>query len=639
MRRMARIGGLAAALLLTAQTGYRPEDVPHPAPVAVGLAGAAEPDVTRFLLAQGPREARLSPDGSRLLYISSITGKPQLWVVDTAGGSPHQLTFGLGVEGGEWTPDATRIVYGADRGGDERFGYYTVTPDGAHEAEVVAQSRAFTAFGDFIAGGSAIAYATAGRDGRSFDTWVALLGAGRPREVLRGRMGLYPALANPQGTMLAMVEARGEDGRDLSLLDLATGRERVLRRPAEAAFNAPDAWTPDGRGLYVVTNEGREFNALTLLDVVGGTARMLEAPTHDVAGADVSADGRYLAWLTDEDGLHRLHLRDLRSGRLLPTPALPIGTLTIRFARKVPVLAISVIGPRTPGEVWTWDARTGRARPVVGPSMAGVDPARLVVPSPVRFTARDGVPLSGLLYLPAARSGTRPVFLRLHGGPSSHALANWKPDVQYLVARGIAVLDFNYRGSTGAGKALAHLNDRRLRPNEIGDLLDAVAWIKRQPGLDGKRIAVGGISYGGYLTNAVVGRHPGVFVAAVSEVGVADWPRNLRNASPRLKASDRLEYGNIDDPADAAFLATLSPMNDAARVRTPMLIQSGANDPRNGADELDAYVTAIRAGGGQVQYRRYADEGHVMHGLANIVDFNRAKAAFLEEQFGMRAVR
>ena len=637
MRRIGRITALAAASLLTAQTAYRPEDVPHPAPVAVGLAGAAAPDVTRFLLAQGPSEARLSPDGTQLLYVSAVTSKPQLWIVDTAGGAPRQLTFGLGVDGGEWSPDGARIVYAADRGGNERYGFYSITPDGRHEAELVAQSPAFTAFGDFIAGG--IAYATAAHDGRSFDTWFAPLAGGRPRELLRGRMGLYPARADPRGTAIAMVEARGEDGRNLTLLDVATGRERVLRRPAEPAFYAPDAWTPDGRGLYVVTNDGRDFNAVTLLDVATGQSRIVEAPPHDVSGADLSADGRHLAWQTDEHGFYRVHVRDLRTGRLLPTPALPAGVTAIRFARGVPVLAVTVVGPRTPGEVWVWDCRTGRARRVVAPNPAGIDLTALTLPTPVAFAARDGVALSGLLYQPAAAHGPVPVFLRLHGGPSSHARADWKPDVQYLGARGIAVLDFNYRGSTGAGRAAAHLNDRRLRPNEIGDLLDAVAWIKRQRGLDGERIAVGGASYGGYLTNAVVGRHPGVFVAAVSEVGVADWPRNLRNASPRLKASDRLEYGDIDDPADQAFFASISPMNDAARVRTPMLVQSGANDPRNGADELDAYVAAIRAGGGTVAYRRYENEGHVMRDMADIVDFYRAKAAFLEAHFGMNTRR
>lgn len=635
MRRVIVSGLLAlAAGLLCAQTWPYPDDIPHPQPVAVGMAGAAEPDVTRFLLAQGASGGELSPDGRQLLYVSRVTGKPQLWIVDTAGGAPRQLTFGLGVTAGQWTPDGRAVLYSADRGGNERYGFYAITPDGMRETELVEQSAAFTTFGDFARGG--FVYATTARNGRDFDTWLAPLSGGRPRELLRGRMGLYPQIANPQGTLVALTEARGEFGRDLSLLDVATGRERPLRKPAEAALSAPAAWAPDGRHLYVVSNEGREFAALTLLDTTTGRSRMVEAPAHDVAGATLSGDGRFLAWQVDEGGFYKVYLRDLRTGRMLPVPALPPGTMQIQFARAAPVLAIGVTGPTTPGEIWTLDCRTGLARQVVTPNMAGIAPDRLSVPSVVRFAAHDGVPLSGLLYLPRAARGRVPVFLRLHGGPSSHARADWKPDVQYLVARGIAVLDFNYRGSTGAGRTVATLNDKRLRPNEIGDLLDAVAWIKRQPGLDGARVAVGGASYGGYLTNAVVGRHPGVFVAAVSEVGVADWPRNLRNASPQLKASDRLEYGDIDDPADAAFFASISPMNDAARVRTPMLLQSGANDPRNGADELDAYVRAIRTGGGTVSYRRYENEGHVLRDLADIVDFNRAKAAFLEKHFGMR---
>ncbi|WP_425230776.1 prolyl oligopeptidase family serine peptidase [Sphingomonas sp.] len=499
--------------------------------MAVGLAGAAEPDATRYLLAQGARDAQLSPDGTQLLYTSTITGKPQLWIVDAAGGAPRQLTFGLGVAGADWSPDGARIVYGADRGGNERFGFYAITPDGRNETELVPQSSAFTASGDFVSGGRAFAYATAARDGRSFDTWVAPLAGGLPRELLRGRMGLYPALANPGGTAIAMVEARGEDGRDLSLLDVATGRERVLRKPAEAALNAPVAWAPDGRHLYVDSNEGREFSRLELLDTATGHSTVVEAPPHDVVGATLSGDGRFLAWKVDEGGFERVYVRDLQTGRPLRLPSLPPGLTTIAFARRAPVLAATVVGPATPGEVWTIDCRTGQARRVVAANLAGVAPAELSQPHLVQFAARNGVPLSGLLYLPSARRDRVPVFLRLHGGPSSHARADWKPNVQYLVARGIAVLDFNYRGSTGAGKALAHLNDRRLRPNEIGDLIDAVAWIRRQPALDGARIAVGDASYGGYLTNAVVGRHPGVFVAAVSEVGVADWPRNLRNVS------------------------------------------------------------------------------------------------------------
>jgi dipeptidyl aminopeptidase/acylaminoacyl peptidase len=649
MRYRTQLVGLAGATLLfgsalaasaqTAQTWPYPDDVPKPKPVSVELGGESEPDITRLLLAQGVGGAKLSPDASQLLFVSTITGKPQLWVVDTAGGAPRQLTFGLGVDGGQWSPDGRLIIYNADRGGDERYGFYAITPDGQHETELVAKSSAFTTFGDFVGAGQSFAYATTQRDGSAFDTWVAPLAGGAPHELFRGRMGLYPALANPQGTSIAMIEARGESGLDLSVLDVATGHERILRKPAEPAMNNPVAWTPDGRHLYFVTNEDREFTALAELDVATGKSRIVEAPPYSIVAAALSADGRYLAWQTDEHGFDTIHLRDLETGRMLATPELPAGSKAIGFARSAPVLAITIEGPNTPGEVWTWDCRTGRARQAVAPNSAGVDLSALAVPHVVEFKARDGVPLSGLLYMPAKGRKPAPVFLRLHGGPSSHALADWKPDMQYLVASGVAVLDFNYRGSSGAGKALAHLNDGRLRPNEIGDLLDAVAWIKRQPGLDGAHVAVGGSSYGGYLTNAVVGKHPGVFVAAVSQAGVADWTRNLRDASPELKASDRLEYGNIDDPAEQAFFTSISPMTDAAKVRTPMIVETGANDPRDGAAELDAYVAAIRKGGGQVTYMRYENEGHSLRDTADIVDFNRAKVAFLKDHLGLSGQR
>ena len=217
------------ALLLCAQSWPDVDDIPHPRPVAVGLAGAGQPDVTRYLLAEGPQSAQLSPDGTRLLFISTVTGAPQLWVADPLGSAPRQLTFGLGIADARWTPDGKSIVYGADRGGNERFGFVAITLDGRRETELVAQSTAFTRFGDFVRGG--FVYATTMRDGRSFDTWSASFDGAAPRELLRGRLGLYPSLANRAGSAIAMYEARGADGGDLSLLDANTGVERPLVRP------------------------------------------------------------------------------------------------------------------------------------------------------------------------------------------------------------------------------------------------------------------------------------------------------------------------------------------------------------------------------------------------------------------------
>lgn len=633
MRVLLTVLALAAASPALAQTPWpHPEDIPHPQPVSVPLAGTVPVDVTRFLMASGPQDVSISPDGRRLAYTSTVTGQPQLWIVDTAGGAPRRLTYGLGVDGGIWSPDGATILYGADKGGNERYGFYSITPDGRHEREIIPQSDDFTYFGDFTSDGTGLIYASTAGGRGGFDLWCAALDGSGPRQVAPGRLGLYPASIQPRGSLLLMQEARGEGAVDVSLFDLATGQERSLFKPETASMYGSFAWAPDGSGFYLSSDEGREFAAVAYHDLASGQTRTVTAPDHDVVAVDLSPDGRFLVWATDEGGYHVLHGRDLTTGRDLATPDLPRGAYNLEFARSAPTAVIRVSGPATPGEVWIWTPLDGVTHQVIAPDWAGIDPSTLILPEPVLFPARDGVPLGGLLYRPAGE-GPFPVFLRLHGGPTSHARADWKPDMQYLLSRGIAVLDFDYRGSTGKGKTGASLNDRRLRVNELGDLADAVAWIRAQPGLDG-RVAVGGISYGGYLTNAAVGAYPDLFVAGVSEVGVADWVRNLENASPGLQASDRLEYGDVQNPDDRAFIATLSPMNNAGRIRTPLLVQVGANDPRNGAEEQDQFVQAIRDGGGVVLYRRYEGEGHIMTDLPNIIDYNRAKAAFLLEQFG-----
>jgi dipeptidyl aminopeptidase/acylaminoacyl peptidase len=609
-------------------------DIPKPRPVSVPLAGSATADVTRFLMASGPSSAELSPDGSQLAYVSTVSGEPQVWVVEVAGGAPRRLTYGLGVDGVMWTPDGKTVLYGADKGGDERLGLYSVTPDGMKEIEVLPRSDAFTYPGDFGPDGRTLLYATTSGGRGAFNLYSAALDGSGSRMIAEGRLGLYPANTQPHGSLLLMQEARGERGNDLSVIDLNTGKEETLFKPAEPTVYHGVSWAPDGSGFFLSTDQDHDHAVLGHYDLASRQLHIIAEPEHEVLGTAVSPDGRILVYATDETGFHTLHALDLLTGAELPTPALPAGNYRYGFARDAPVLSIVVHGPTTPGEVWIWKPETNETRRVVAPDPAGIDLAGLATPEAVRFAARDGVSLSGLLYRPRGATGPVPVFLRLHGGPTSHARADWKPDMQYLVARGIAVLDFNYRGSDGDGKAGAALNDRRLRVNEPGDLADAVAWIRTQPGLDGAHVAVGGASYGGYLTNAVLGAYPDLFVAGVSEVGVADWVRNLENASPGLQASDRVEYGDVHDPDDRAFFASISPMNNAAKITTPLLVQVGDNDPRNGAGEQDAFVTAIREAGGTVTYMRYEGEGHILSDLPDIIDFYRAKAAFLLEHFG-----
>lgn len=618
---------------------YQPSetDIPTPVPGAIGLAGDPLPDVTRFLNVRSAGAASLSPDGTQLAFRTAITGVPQLWVVDAGGGWPTQLTFGESVTFHAWSPAGDWLIYGTDRGGNEREGFYLISPDGTRERELLAPSDAFRVFGGFSPDGARIAYSTTERNGRDFDVHVLDLASGQDREVFRGTFGFYVAAWRPDGKALILSETRGEDANDVHLLDLDTGASRVLFRPEEPAAFQSFQWKPDGSGFYVATNLDRDFAGLAWYDAGTGALSFVETPAHDVESVALTHDGRYLVWTTNQGGYSVAHGRDLVAGKALAVPELPRGVFFLDAARGAPVLSVDAGGPQLPGDIWTWRLDTNSVQRATRSATVGLDMGRMVVPTHHDFPARDGVTLHGLLYLPpAATAGAKPpVLISVHGGPTAQARPRFQAVHQYLLTRGIAIFDLNFRGSTGYGKAFARLDNGRLRPNAVRDLEDTLAWLAREGRVDTTRAAIMGGSYGGYLTNAAMVTYPALFRAGVSIVGVSNWITALEGASPALKASDRLEYGDIDDPDDREFFRQLSPLTHVDRVRTPLMVMHGANDPRDPVSESDQFVHAIRERGNEVEYLRFPDEGHGIRKLENRVTAYRRVAMFLEKHLGL----
>ncbi|MDP2577344.1 MAG: S9 family peptidase [Candidatus Palauibacterales bacterium] len=613
-------------------------DIPKPLPAKVGLAGSDRPDVSRFLNVRRAYSPSPSPDGNRLAFRTTISGKPQLWVSDAAGGWPRQLTFGESVTFHEWSPTEEWIVYGTDRGGDEREGFYLINPAGTRERELLPPSDAFREFGGFSPDGRSIVYATTERNGIDFDIHVIDVERGADREVLQGRMGLYAVSWRPDGGAVLLVEVRGEDANDVYLLDLASGQLDTLFVPDVASSYGSFSWKPDGSGFYLSTDQDRDMSGLAYYDVGERELTYLETPEFDVEQVELSHDGGWLAWTTNEGGYSVMRVKDAESGEMVWNRELPRGIYALDWAAAAPVASIYVSGPQIPGDIWTWDAFSGSLYRATESAAAGIDLEQLIVPEPMSFTARDGEVLHGLLYLPIdiVPGGKPPVLLAVHGGPTSQARPRFNPVHQYLLTRGIAIFDLNFRGSTGYGKRYSRLDNGRLRPNAVFDMADALDWLGEEAGegagiVDGSRAAVMGGSYGGYMTLAALTQLPDYFKGGVSTVGVSNWITALEGASPQLKASDRIEYGDIDDPDDRAFFVELSPITHVANVRAPLMVIHGANDPRDPVTESDQFVRAVREQGGEVLYLRFPDEGHGVRKLDNRITAYRQVAAFLEE--------
>lgn len=611
-----------------------PDDIPVIEPVTVGLAGEKPADIVRYLMARGALQTRISPDGSRVAFSYRVTGEPQLWLVDASGGWPTQLTFGTGITFFRWAPDGQNLLVGRDANGNEREGYYLLSADGTRERQLLPLSDAFRRFGMFSKDGSQFLFSSTERNGKDFDIYVTDVASGRTKMLYEGSFGFFPASWQPDGDLIIVNETRGEDGNDVHLLNMATGELTPLFQPEISAAYGNYAWLPDGSGFYLSTNEDREFATLAFYSIENEKLSLFDRPDADVGNVTLSGDGNFLGWTSNEDGYSVIHMMDRRGGEQIEVPELSPGVYSIAFAAASNELNIRVTGPNTPGDVFVWDVKADKLIHTISSSLAGLDPDSFVVPESLRYPARDGVELQGLLYLPH-ETGTEsrpPVVVKVHGGPTGQSRPNFQAQVQYLVNNGIAVFDVNVRGSTGFGKTYARLDNQEKRLDSVRDLVDTVAFLSRDERLNTNRIAVMGGSYGGYMVNAVLGSYPGVFDAGASFVGVSDWVRALNDASPALKASDRIEYGDITEERWQEFYKVNSPINNADKINVPLFVEHGANDPRDPVTESDRIVKTVRENGGEVTYMRFPDEGHGISKQANRVAFYRALAGFLEQQ-------
>ncbi|WP_299193293.1 alpha/beta fold hydrolase [uncultured Erythrobacter sp.] len=616
---------------------------PDGSAVTIGRAGEYPADIARYLLASGPLAANLSPDGETIAFTWDVSGQYEIWVMPSSGGQPQQITFETGVFSPIWTPDGSSLFYSADRDGNEQPGYFALSPDGMSEAEVLPAARGdFRIFGDFAADGSFI-YASTARGTGVFDIYRGTM-QGESELLVEAELGLAAQSISPDGKYALVTERVGEDADNLYLLDLATSELTTISEPAveDRASHTLGGfeWWPDSSGFYFSTNRDREFGTLSFYSVEGGSFERVFETDADVENLELCGagpGGSFLYFTMNRDGFDELRGWHVVEKRPISMPEMPEGTYALDCEGDGDLL-IRVNGWQTPGEIWMTNPEQGTANRIFAANMAGLDPERLVRPQVVRYTARDGVELQGLLYLPeGAGTGADapPVLFSVHGGPSGQSQANYDPIAQYHVARGVAVFEPNVRGSTGLGRTYSTLDDRENRLDSVRDLVDLKNALAADGLIDGDRAAVMGGSYGGYAVNAVLAEYPGEFVAGVSLYGVADWVTALEIASPALKAADRIEYGDITEDRWREYYTVNSPIRKADQITVPVLFSHGVMDPRIDIAETEVMVTTLRANGVEAPFIRIPDEGHGWAKLSNQLFYYRQQAQFIEEQLGL----
>ena len=543
------------------------------------------------------------------------------------------------VRAGACQPKGTLFLYSVDRGGDENYQLWltdTAHPERAPRRLTDGKSRNTDAL--WSKDGARIAFSSNRRNGKDSDILVVDAGQpGEPRELVRLDAGGWsPVDWSADGRRLLVRQNLGNAASRLWTVDLATGQRAQVSPKGVSCLYQQAVFAEADRAIYALTNHGSDFLSVMRLDVATGRLTLLvPEPKWDAEELAISSDGRRLAFAVNEEGFSRLRCWDLEAGREIPAPALKPGVLgNLAWRPGSHELGFTLNTEDSASDAWSADLDTGVVTRWTNRTTKPKGEIPVVQPEVVRTPSFDGLSIPALVYYPDARKfpGKRPALMIFHGGPEGQSRPGYRgAALYYLNELGVALIYPNVRGSTGYGRTYLGLDDTLKRGDAVKDVGAVLDWVARSDRLDPTRVAALGGSYGGFMSLACLTNSPDRFRCAVDNVGIANFVTFLRDTSDYRRGNRRLEYGDERKPEVRAFLEGISPANHADRIRAPLLIVQGRNDPRVPFTEAERMRDAIRAQGGRVWFVMANDEGHGFAKKSN-ADFQfQATILFLRE--------
>jgi dipeptidyl aminopeptidase/acylaminoacyl peptidase len=581
--------------------------------------------------ADGSGATLMSNKGDRQYFRSVVTGIDQVWRQDGAMTYPVQLT------GGEdrtlalaLAPDETFAIVSRDVGGSENPGLYLLPAQGGPLKKLQHTPKVQTSLG-FIAADSRAVYLLANdREPASYAIYRYDLATDK-RELVFGEPGLWRLADHRGDATWLLVKAIGSAQQEVYEYDVKTRQLTPLLGQGEVNEYEVMYGARPGQVL-VRTNKLGDFQRLYALEA-GKLTPITPALEHDVVLPRIDDARARIYYHVNADGYLQLHVLDARTLKPIAVPALPAAdqvhvTATSRNGR---FAQVELEGAQRVPQTFTIDWQTRKVTAWQAPDAPEIDVKAFAKASLESYPARDGTKIPMLVYRPAACDGPCPVVVNFHGGPESQARPGLARAAQLYVEAGFTYVEPNVRGSEGYGKAWLHADDGPKRLNVITDIEDAARFIRASWGKDGKapKIGVTGGSYGGYSVLMAMTYFAGAYDAGVEQVGISNLASFLMNTSPYRRALRISEYG--DPVKDKEALTQLSPITHIARLKAPLLIFQGVNDPRVPVGEsvqIYRQLEQRKIPGGLVLF---PDEGHGSRKRSNIVLTIGHSIAFFEK--------
>lgn len=584
-----------------------------------------------------------SPDGEKVAFITNISGRNNLWVVPVRGGWPVQLTVSDQRQTAPaWSPDGKWIAYMSDRDGDEQWDIFLVSPLNG-EVINLTQTKAISEESPvWSPDGRWLAYIVKPETSSTYEIHLRNVITRQVVELTKGtpkEWSNFGPIWSQDGKRIVFTQqhATGKDS-NVFLAEVETGKAALLTPHKQERNHIASDLSPDGKTVLLTSNAGNGYDNVALLDVATKKLAWLTDDKWEISAGTFSPDGKRLMWSANVDGNQEVFLYDVAAKKASALPLAkgwnePAGAESA-FTRDGKRLLFYHNGPNAPRDLWVYELASGKSQQLTHSLVAGIRGDDMVEPHLVHYPSRDGKwEISALVYVPynLERDGQHPAIVYVHGGPTSQTVNLFNRNIQYLVNQGYVVIAPNYRGSTGYGKEFMDANRFDMGGGDLADCVAAGEWVLKTGYVDPKKLVIMGGSYGGYMTMMGVTKAAEMWAAGVALVPFVNWFTEIKNEDPLLREYDLATMGDPDDPKNRPLFEDRSPIFHIDKVRAPLLLLAGKQDPRCPPEETMQVEEAIKKRGGVVEVKIYENEGHGFARVENQIDAYKRVASFLKK--------
>lgn len=588
-------------------------------------------------------------DGNGIFVSTRFGDVSQVHRVGHPGGARQQVTFFDEPVGGfQRQPGGSKMVFTMDVGGSEFAQIFLLDPASNDDAIMLTDGSSRNGSVVWDRSGDWIAYQSTRRNGASNDVWLMnVANSETARMVLESPDGTYWRASDfsADNRKLLIINYVGNADSRIHLLDIESGDLRLLAGdPEKPSSNFPFAFDKEGTGFWYMTDVMGDFQQLAWQSLDEGSRPVIltgDLPWH-IEGGAISKDRTRGVFSVNVEGMSQIYLLDMLSREFARVNVIPTGLAGgMEFSPDGSKLGLTLNTSKTPSDSFVLDLGEGALEygdltRWTFSEVGGLDTESFIEPELVHYPTFDsdsGGPenIPAWIYKPAGQ-GPHPVIIAIHGGPEGQARPSFSSTYQmWLNKLGAAVIRPNVRGSDGYGKHYMSLDNGFKREDSVRDIGALLDWIATQPDLDQDRVAVFGGSYGGYMVLASSVHYSDRLKAAVDVVGISNFVTFLENTQDYRRDLRRAEYGDEREPAMRKYLQSISPLTHVDKIKVPMMVVQGQNDPRVPVTEAIQVVEALRAQGQPVWYMNALNEGHGYRKKENRDVYQQASIMFLQK--------